>query len=392
MSQPRTVLPADLRAEYLACKEEIDRAIHDVLESGWYIGGETVAGFEDSFARFLGVDHAAGVASGTDALHLALRACGVGPGDAVLTVSHTAVATVAAIELAGATPVFVDVDPVRFTMDPEHLEAVITGWHRQRSGGKVAKLKAVIPVHLYGQPADMPAICRVAEEYDLLVIEDASQAHGAEIADRKIGTWGDVAAFSCYPTKNLGAMGDAGVLVSRSDALAEKARLLREYGWRERYISELPGMNSRLDPIQAAVLSVKLRHLPESTRRRREIAHRYTELLGDGAPVVPPVEYADCMHVYHQYVVRTSQRDALRDYLKRRGIGTQVHYPMPVHLQPAYRERLPLPEGGLPATESVCRDIVSLPVGPHLADSDVNAVAAAIRAWGRSGRTGGGGV
>lgn len=368
----------DPRANYLAHKAEIDAAIEQVLMGGRYILGEPVAAFEREFAAYLGVGHAVGVGSGTEALHLALLACGVGPGDHVFTVSHTAVATVAAVELAGATAVLVDIDPATFTMDPNRLEDALkqtlrAGRSSARAGGK--RRGAIVPVHLYGHPADMPAILALARRFDLWVIEDCAQAHGAASGGRRVGAFGDMAAFSFYPTKNLGALGDGGAVATNNGDLAGRARLLREYGWRERYISALPGLNSRLDTLQAAILRVKLRYLDAENERRRALARLYTELLQESGLRLP-VERGDVRHVYHQYVVRTPRRDALQAHLRERGIGTLIHYPVPVHLQPAYAGRLPCP-GGLPASEAAGREVLSLPMFAELSEEQVRAVAAA---------------
>jgi len=375
VSEEPFIAPVDLKAAYLARQPEIDAAIRRVLDSGWYIGGAEVADFEHEFAAYFGVRHAVGTGSGTDALHLALRACGIGPGDAVLTVSHTAVATVAAIELAGAQPRFVDIDPATFTMDPEALVRAVAAVRAER-GGPI--LKAVIPVHLYGHPADMARLTAVARATGLTVIEDCAQAHGARIADRPIGTYGDMAAFSFYPTKNLGALGDGGAVITNNDGLADAARLVREYGWRERYVSDVPGMNTRLDPLQAAVLRVRLPYLDAENAARREIAGVYDRALA-GTDLVPPTARPGTEHVYHQYVLRANARDALRAGLKRVGIGSLIHYPLPVHLQPAYAGRIPVPAGGLPQTEAVCRDILSLPIYPQMPAAYRDRVAAAVR-------------
>ncbi|MGC8782319.1 MAG: DegT/DnrJ/EryC1/StrS family aminotransferase [Anaerolineae bacterium] len=372
----------DPRANYLAHKAEIYAAIEQVLMGGRYILGEPVAAFEREFAAYLGVGHAVGVGSGTEALHLALAACGVGPGCYVFTVSHTAVATVAAVELAGATAVLVDIDPATFTMDPNRLEDALKhilrgGRSSARAAGK--RRGAILPVHLYGHPADMPAILELARRFDLWVIEDCAQAHGAAIAGRRVGAFGHMAAFSFYPTKNLGALGDGGAVATNDDELAERARLLREYGWRERYISALPGLNSRLDTLQAAILRVKLRHLDAENERRRALARLYTELLQESGLRLP-VERGEVRHVYHQYVIRTPRRDALQAYLREQGIGTLIHYPAPVHLQPAYAGRLPCP-GGLPESEAAGREVLSLPMFAELGEEQVRTVAAACRSW-----------
>jgi dTDP-4-amino-4,6-dideoxygalactose transaminase len=402
----QTIPQTDPRANYLAHEDEIDAAIAAVLAGGRYILGEQVVGFEREFAAYLGAGsavgatHAIGVGSGTDALHLALRACGVGPGDRVFTVSHTAVATVAAIELAGATPVLVDIDPATFTMDPNRLEVAV----RTEDGGRktgdagsaasnvkrqtsvvgrrssvVRRRSAIIPVHLYGHPADLAAILEIAQRHDLWVIEDCAQSHGAMIDGRRTGTFGDIAAFSFYPTKNLGALGDGGAVVTSDPALAEQTRLLREYGWRERYVSAIPGLNSRLDELQAAILRVKLRYLDAENARRRALAAEYARLLADSS-VRTPITRPGVSHVFHQYVIRSGRRDALQAYLRSQGIGTLIHYPAPVHVQPAYAGRISIGEG-LPHTEAAAREILSLPMFPELGGEQVRQVAKAINAF-----------
>jgi dTDP-4-amino-4,6-dideoxygalactose transaminase len=374
--------PSDPLASYLAHKSEIEAAIAKVLHGGWYILGEETDAFEREFAQFLGVRYAIGVASGTDALHLSLRACGIGPGDAVATVSHTAVATVAAIELTGAAPVLVDIDPLTFTMDPNRLEDTIkehqAGWKPSASG----RLKAIIPVHLYGQPADMAAIGDIAQRYDIHVIEDCAQSHGASIGSLKTGAWGDVAAFSFYPTKNLGALGDGGAVATNDSELAERMRLLREYGWRERYISDLPGMNTRLDELQAAILRVRLPYLDQENARRRDLARLYDSFLSATTLLLPKV-HADAHHVYHQYVVRSERRDVLRVFLKENAVGTLIHYPLPVHLQPAYQGRILIGAGGLEHTQRICQEILSLPMHPHISDEQTQRVGDLIIRWER---------
>ena len=380
MATTPPILPMDPRANYLAHREEIDSAISGVLEGGRYILGPEVAAFEREFAEYVGVRHAVGVGSGTEALHLALLACGIGPGDTVATVSHTAVATVAAIELAGATPLLVDIEPRTFTMDPERLEEAIAA---QRATSPSASVRAVIPVHLYGHPADLTAILAVARRHGLRVIEDCAQAHGASWNGRRVGAHGDIAAFSFYPTKNLAALGDGGAVVTDDPALAERVRLLREYGWRERYVSDFAGTNSRLDELQAAVLRVKLRHLEAENARRRAIAAMYDQALA-GSSVAPPRARTEGRHVYHQYVVRSPRRDGLIEEFGGRGTRLLIHYPQPVHLQPAYRTRARLAPGGLPHTEQVCREIVSLPMHPHLTDSQARTVTEWILSWDRA--------
>jgi len=355
----------DPKASYIAHREEIDSAIQRVLDSGKFILGQEVESFEQEFAAYIGVHHAIGVGNGTDALELALRACGVGPGDLVFTVSHTAVATVAAIELAGAMPVLVDIDPITYTMDPNSLTDALSRHH-------VGIPKAVIPVHLYGHPADMTSISEIAKRHGLYVIEDCAQSHGATLDGRMTGAWSDIAAFSFYPTKNLGAIGDGGMIVTDNPALAERVRLLQQYGWRERYISDIPGGNSRLDELQAVVLRVKLKYLEKENMQRKSLALIYDELLSDTELTLPEIR-SGVTHVYHQYAVRLTQRDALRTYLRQAGIGTIIHYPVPIHLQPAYQDRLPL-VAPLHWTEQVARQVLSLPMFPQLNDKQIRLV------------------
>ena len=367
-------------ANYLAYKAEIDGAIAEVLNSGWFILGKQTSAFEAEFAQFLGAAHSIGVGNGTDALELALRACDIGPGDAVLTVSHTAVATAAAVELVGATPVWVDVDPVTFTMAPERLAATITEYNSAAAGKSRPRLKAIIPVHLYGHPADLPAILEIARQHGLRVIEDCAQAHGATLKGKTVGTSGDLAAFSFYPTKNLGALGDGGAVVTNDPALADKTRLLREYGWRERYVSRLQGMNSRLDEIQSAILRVKLRHLAADNTRRREIAQQYEQSLAATSLRLPRIS-AGAESVYHQYVIRTARRDDLKAHLQANGVGTLIHYPVPIHRQPAYAGRCFQSQQGLPHTEQAAGEILSLPIHPQLTDEHVGRVCEQLLRW-----------
>jgi dTDP-4-amino-4,6-dideoxygalactose transaminase len=374
------LLPTNPLAFYLAHKAEIDAAIAKVLNGGWYILGEEAAAFDREFAQYLGVRYSVGVASGTDALHLALRACGIGPGDGVVTVSHTAVATVAAIELAGAVPVLVDVDPVTFTLDPNRLEDTIRGYYSDGKPTAGGRLRGIIPVHLYGQPADLPAIVEIARRRDMYVIEDCAQSHGASIRGVKTGGWGNLAAFSFYPTKNLGGLGDGGALATNDRELSDRIRLLREYGWRERYISDFPGMNSRLDELQAAILRVKLHYLDQENARRRDLARLYNSFLSTTTLTLPKVR-DDAHHVYHQYVVRTEHRDDLRVFLKENSVGTLIHYPLPVHLQPAYRGRTVIGAGGLEHTERLCREILSLPMHPQITDEQAQRVSELILKW-----------
>ena len=368
MKTAKTVFTGNpLLLSYQSHKEEIDAAIMRVLESGRYILGDEVRFFEEEFARYIGVNYGIGVGSGTDAITLALKACGIGPGDEVITVSHTAVATVAAIELSGATPVLVDISPDTYTLDPDLVEEVIT-----------PRAKAILPVHLYGHPADMNWIVPIAEDHDLYVIEDCAQSHGALFHGRKTGSLGDIAAFSFYPTKNLGAIGDGGMVVTDDVDLAEKVRLLRQYGWKERNMSIIPGMNSRLDEIQAAILRVKLQYLDNDNLKRRAIAHVYGQML-PSKDLVIPIEADTAFHVYHQYVIRTPMRESLKTYLASHGVETSIHYPVPVHLQPAYRERLSNHQ--ISRTETICREILSLPMHPYMEEHDTSAISTLINGF-----------
>lgn len=362
---PDLVAVANPKAQFLAHEAEIRAAIDRVLTGGWYILGEEVRRFEEEFASFLGVPHAVGVASGTDALALALLSVGVRPGDEVITVSHSAVATVAAVEQIGAVPVFADIDPATRCLDPERLPGLVS--HATR---------AILPVHVYGQPAPMGRIMELASLYGLKVVEDCAQAHGAEIGGNKVGSFGDAAAFSFYPTKNLGAIGDGGAVATRNKETAADLRARREYGWQERYISFFPGLNSRLDELQAAILRAKLPHLAKDNERRREIAARYDEALRGGS-LVPPARIPGTLHAMHLYVLECEERERLQEQLKERAVATARHYPAPVHLQPAYQGRI---RGGdsLQATEALYRRIVSLPMYPELTDNEVKQVADAL--------------
>jgi len=364
----REIPAVDLRKQYLSIREEIDTGIARVLDAGQFILGAEVKAFEHEFAEYCGVKHAIGVDSGTSAIQLCLSACSIGAGDEVITVSHTAVATVAAIERTGAKPILVDIDPASFTLDPSSLSAALT-----------EKTRAIVPVHLYGCPADMQPIVAFAHEHSLLVIEDCAQAHGARYKGRLAGSWGNLSTFSFYPTKNLGAFGDAGAVLTNSAVLAKKIKQLRQYGWNEDRISDNKGANARLDEIQAAVLRVKLRHLPGWNERRRSLAELYRSLLAE-TDLILPIEPPDIHHVYHQFVIRHPQRDALKAFLETRGIQSQIHYPSPVHLQPAYRNLGYLP-GSLPVTESITKQILSLPIYPELEDEQVREICRAIQTF-----------
>ena len=352
------ILCSNPKAQYLAHKSEIDTAIAHVLDEGWYILGKEVQAFEEEFSTYIGVDHAIGVGNGTDALHLSLRACDIGQGDEVITVSHTAIATVAAIELAGATPVLVDVEADSYTIDPVQLQKAIT-----------SKTKAIIPVHLYGQPADLETILQIAKQHDLRVIEDCAQAAGTLYKNRRVGSYGDLACFSFYPTKNLGAIGDGGMVVTNNAALAKKVKGLREYGWNETRVCQFAGANSRLDELQAAILRVKLRYLDEDNSKRAELAKLYDQ--GLSGLLLPQVR-SEATHVYHLYVVRCPQRDELLAYLKDHQCMAGIHYSVPVHLEPAFQKRWG--KVHLPVTEQLVDEIISLPIYPELSKENIQKV------------------
>jgi len=353
----------DLKPIHLLLAKELEEAIRRVIERGWFILGPEVEAFEAAFAAYHGVANAVGVANGTDAIELALRAAGIGPGDQVITVAHTAVATVCAVEQVGATPVLVDIDPRTYTMDPVAAETAIT-----------PHTTALLPVHLYGQPADMTALCDLAERHHLLLIEDCAQAHGARQAGRLVGTFGHLAAFSFYPTKNLGACGDGGAVLTDDTLFADRLRRLRNYGQTTRYTHTERGTNSRLDELQAAVLAVKLSYLDEHNEIRRQLANHYTQLLNH---TIQPWVREQNDHVYHLYVIRHPRRDNLMATLKRRGIGTLIHYPIPVHMQEAYTD-LGYKPGSLPVTERTAREVLSLPLYVGLTPEGVEQVAQAI--------------
>lgn len=368
----------DILASYRAYESEINLAIQRVLDSGMYVLGKEVETFERRFSEYVGVANGIGVASGTDAVELALRACGIGEGDLVLTVSHTAVATVVGIERCGAEVVFVDVEKDSFTMSPESLEATIRSI---KAGGlrTRGRLAAIVPVHLYGQMADMNSVVDIARQNGMRVVEDCAQAHGASLSDRRAGSWGDAAAFSFYPTKNLGAIGDGGIVVAQDNEVAQKCFELRQYGWRERYVSQRAGVNSRLDELQAAILNVKLGGLDHSIDRRNAIAARYSDALS-GTNILPPSVRSDSRHAFHQYVVRCDHREELRRHLDELGIDTAIHYPRPVHRQPAYENRC-CPSDRLPATDSLALSILSLPMHPQLSDQQVARICSSLQSW-----------
>ncbi|MGR3592231.1 MAG: DegT/DnrJ/EryC1/StrS family aminotransferase [Limimaricola soesokkakensis] len=355
----------DLGAAYRELKAEIDTAVHRVLDSGWYILGAEVDTFEREWASYCGAAHAVGLANGLDALTLALRALDVGPGDEVIVPSNTYIATWLAVSAVGATPVPVEPDPATHNIDPARIEAAIT-----------SATKVLLPVHLYGQPADLDPILNLAQRYGLDVVEDAAQAHGARYKGQRIGAHGHIVCWSFYPGKNLGALGDGGAITTNDGDLAERIQVLRNYGSRQKYVNETRGVNSRLDPIQAAVLRVKLRVLEEWTERRREIAGIYSETLAGTGLLLPQVPgWAN--PAWHLYVVRSTDREGLQDKLSKAGIGTLVHYPIPPHMQEAYSCLGILPDR-LPLARDLARDVLSLPIGPHLPFDAVGEVVDAI--------------
>jgi dTDP-4-amino-4,6-dideoxygalactose transaminase len=361
-----TVPFLDLKAQYLSIKEEIQQALNRILEKGAFILGEEVNVFEKEFAEYSGASFGVAVNSGTSALHLALLAAGIKPGDEVITVPFTFVATVAAILYAGARPVLVDVDPRTLTIDVNRIEAAVT-----------PRTKAIIPVHLHGHPADMGPIMEIADRHGLIVIEDAAQAHGSEYKGRRIGSIGHLGCFSFYPGKNLGAYGEGGMVVTNNPEYVRVMRMLRDWGQERKYHHVMKGFNYRMDGFQGAVLRVKLRHLENWTNARRLHAARYDELLKD-ASVATPVESSDCRHVYHVYAIRAAGRDTLQDELQAREIQTAIHYPIPVHLQQAYAD-LGYGPGDFPSSENAAKEVLSLPMYAEMSDEQLRVVSAAVR-------------
>jgi dTDP-4-amino-4,6-dideoxygalactose transaminase len=355
----------DLKIHYETYRKEIDNAVQRVLSSGHFILGPELEQFEAAFAQFLGVEYTVGCASGTEAIYLALAACDIGPGDEVIVVAHTAVPTISAISMTGATPVFVDVDPDTFVMDPSKVESKIT-----------SKTRAIVPVHLYGQMVDLDPLLAIAKQHNLPVLEDVAQGTGATYKGKIAGSIGDFGAFSFYPSKNLGAFGDGGAVSTNSKTSYEKLLKLRNYGQSKRYHHDEIGINSRLDEIQAAILAVQIPYVHEWNDRRREIAARYNQGLKDIVKVPTERDYGK--HVYHLYVIQTDARDLLQSYLTEKGIGTLIHYPTPAHLQKAYKF-LGYNVGDLPNTETVANRILSLPMFPELTNDQVDQVIAGIR-------------
>lgn len=359
----------DLNAPYNELKNELDSAYQRVMASGWFILGAEVKAFEQEFASYCGVKHCIGLGNGLEALHLILRAFGIGKGDEVIVPANTYIATWLAVSYSGATPIPVEPDPQTYNLAPDLLEAAIT-----------KKTKAIMPVHLYGQPAEMAPILKVAEKYNLKVIGDAAQAHGSLYKGKLIGNLGHAAGFSFYPGKNLGALGDAGAVVTNDDKLAENIRMLCNYGSKVKYQHLVKGFNSRLDEIQAAFLRAKLPHLDEWNERRKKIAAYYLEHLADLPDLTLPHVPAGIAPVWHIFAVQTVRRDDLQQFLKTKGIGTLIHYPIPPHLSEAYAE-LSLPKGAFPITEAIASSELSLPMGPHLSLNEAEYVVNMIRAF-----------
>ena len=363
----------DLRREYAELYEEIDETIRSVCQNGWFVLGKKVEEFEGAFAEYIGDGvHAVGVGSGTEAIHLGLMASGIENGDYVITVPNTAVPTVSAISLAGAIPLLVDIDPDSYTMDPILLKNLAQK-EKNRFGHR---LKAIVPVHLYGQSAPMEQITEIAKEFDLKVIEDACQASGALYHGRKVGSLGDYGAFSFYPSKNLGAYGDGGMILTKDPDDARKLKMLRNYGQEKRYYHRIKGINSRLDELQAAILLVKLKYLDQWNSRRREIARIYSEIITT-KQATKPKEMSYGRHIFHLYVIRHARRVDLQTYLEHVGVQTMIHYPVPIHLQEAYRD-LGYEKGSFPVAEYCADEVLSLPIYPQLHDEEVMSVAKLI--------------
>ncbi|PDV98060.1 DegT/DnrJ/EryC1/StrS family aminotransferase [Candidatus Chloroploca asiatica] len=362
----------DLKAQYLSIKEEVDQAVLGVLASTQFVLGKEVAAFEELFSAYTQTSHTIGVNSGTSALHLALLAGGVGPGDEVITTPHTFIATVSAIDYARATPVFVDIDPVSFTLDPALLEAAIT-----------PRTKALLPVHLYGQPADMDPIIAIARKHNLLVIEDAAQAHGAEYKGQRVGSIGDMGCFSFYPGKNLGAYGEGGAVTTNNPEFARTLRMLRDWGAERKYYHDLKGFNYRLEGVQGAVLKVKMKYIEAWTEARRAVAARYDAQLPPRG-IATPATLPDRRHVYHVYAIREPKRDQLQAFLHDHGVSTGIHYPIPVHRQRAFAE-LGYPEGAFPHAEAAAREVLSLPMYPELTHIQQDVVVTGLHMWADQG-------
>ena len=362
-----TIPLVDLKAQYKTIVPEINTAIQQILKNSAFILGSPVSIFEDAFAQFCNVKYAIGIASGTGALHLALRALGVGIGDEVITVPHTFFATAEAIIHTGATPIFIDVEDQYFNIDPSKLEAAVT-----------EKTKAIVPVHLYGQCADMESILEISKRYNIPVVEDAAQAHGAKYNGVSAGGFGNATCFSFYPGKNLGAYGDAGAVVTNNEDLATKIRMLRNHGRTEKYVHKIIGYGERIDALQAAILNVKLTHLKEWTKKRVNVAHRYSKLLREVNQIITPPVRPNSEHVFHLYVIKCQQRDTLLKHFNQNNIQAGIHYPIPLHLQPALKY-LGYKPGDFPVSEELSSSIISLPIYPELSEVDVNRIVHAVK-------------
>lgn len=361
----------DLSAQYQKISQQINEKLIQIMERGDFVLGEELKLFEEEFAKYCGTNYAVGVGSGTDALHLALLACGIKSGDEVVTAANTFAATAAAISMVGATPVLIDINPNNYNLDLNYLEKAIT-----------KKTKAVLPVHLYGQPLEMGKLMEIANKYNLLVIEDACQAHGSKYKEKKTGSFGIVGCFSFYPSKNLGAFGDGGMVVTNDEEIAEKIKMLRNHGEKQKYLHEIKGFNSRLDNLQAAILRVKLKYLDEWNKARNQLAQLYSKLLKETSLITPQVEpWAE--HVFHLYVVRSQKRDELLNFLKTREIYAGIHYPHPIHLLPAFKD-LGYQKGDFPITEKYSQEIISLPIYPELTEEAVRYVVAAVKEFEKS--------
>jgi len=356
------------KARFIKRKDELIKATGSVIDKGMYILGDEVSSFEKEFAQYIGANYCVGVGNGTDALAIALRGLGVKSGDEVITVSHSAVATVAAIEMIGAVPVFVDIEMDSRCIDPNKIEKLIS-----------PKTKVIIPVHIYGQPAKIKEIKTIALAHNIKVLEDCAQAHGAKVDGKLVGSFGDAAAFSFYPTKNLGAIGDGGAIVTNSTEVFEAVLALRQYGWHQRYISDISGVNSRLDELQATFLRIKLKELEQDNARRNVIASKYTSAI-KGLKLKAPKSHPNNYHAYHLYVVESQKRDELAKFLNLKNIGTALHYPLAIHQQPAYKGRI---RGGdnLLNTESLYKNILTIPMYPELSDEEVETIIKALKEW-----------
>lgn len=356
----------DLVAQYQTIQPEIDAAIQNVLQSGYFILGSEVSSFEEEIAEYLGVESGIGVASGTDALILALRALEIGPGDEVILPAYTFFATISTVLHVGATPILVDIDPETFCLDMDHVQSRIT-----------PNTRAVIPVHLYGHPADMGVLQEICSQHGIKIIEDNAQAFGAEYQGRKTGSLGDIGCLSFFPSKNLGAYGDAGMVVANDEEITQKIKMLRTHGWKKKYFPEVLGYNSRLDALQAAILRVKLRYLDTWNDRRRELADIYTQRLSELPGVTPPTETPESKHVYHLYVFRSDRREYVKEFLKEQGISTGIYYPQPIHLTQACGH-LGYHDGDFPIAEQATLETLAIPIYPEMTPEQVDAVASAI--------------